>query len=69
MVSTFPLASTIAQIDVLRRISQGHIGSLNVNSMQHFNVRIIQVLMEIMTWFYVGKVVGFMVGGDMNCRC
>ena len=69
MVYAFPLASRIAQIEILRRISQGHIGSLHVNSIHPLNVRILQVLMEIMTWFYVGKVVGFMVGGGMNCRC
>ena len=30
--------------------------------MHLLNVRVIQVLMEIMTWFYVGKLKGFMVG-------
>ena len=34
-----------------------------MDSMHSSNVRILQVLMEIMTWFYVGKLEGFMVGG------
>ena len=69
MVSVFPLASAIAQTEILHRILEGQIGSLHVNSMHPLNVRILQGLMEIMTWFYIGKVVGFMVGGSMNCRC
>ena len=69
MVFAFPLSPTVVQIEILRRILQGHFGSLHMNSIHPLNVRILQVLMEIMTWFYIGKVVGFMVGGGMNCRC
>ena len=69
MLSAFPLGPTVAQIEILRRILQGHIGSLHVNSMHPSNVLLLQVLMEIMMGTYVGKFVGFMVEGGMNCRC
>ena len=42
--------------------------ALNVNSMHPSNVFIVQVLREIMIWFYVGKLVGLLWGG-VNCRC
>ena len=34
-----------------------------MNSIHPSNVRILQVLMEIMRWFYVGRLGGFMIGG------
>ena len=66
VMSNFPLASKIAQTERFRCIRQRYIGSLHINSIHPLNVRILQVLMEIMIWFYVGKVVGFMMGGGMN---
>ena len=62
MVSSFPLASTIAQTKSLCCILQRHIGSLHMNSMHPLVVRILQVLMEIMTCFYAGKLEGLMIG-------
>ena len=69
MVSAFPLALIITQIDIFPGILQRHIGCLHMNIMHPSNVRILQVLIEIMTGLYVGKFVGLMVEGGMNCRC
>ena len=63
MVSAFPLALTIAQTKSFFRILQRHIDSLHMNSILPLNVRILQVLTEIMEWFYLGKFQGFMLGG------
>ena len=63
MVSAFPLAPTIAQTKIFCHILQRHIGSLHMNSMHPSNTHKLQVLIEIMMCFYVGKLKRSMVGG------
>ena len=63
MVSAFPLASTIAQTKSFYCIFQRHIGNFHMNSMHPSVIHILQVLMEIITCFYAGKLEGLILGG------
>ena len=62
MVFAFPLATATAQTLSCRRTLQCNTGRLHANSMNPSNVFILQVLMEIIMWFCVGKSAGFMIG-------
>ena len=68
MVAAFPPVTKMAQALIYHRILMYTVGRLHDNSMHPSNVFLLQVLREIMIWFYIGKLTGFMIGGRAD-RC